>query len=43
MKKLILLLLGFLAIFTYMRAIDSAEAEEKQQEIIRANSMEIVR
>jgi len=31
MRKLIFILLAFLAIFTYIRAFDSAEAEEKSQ------------
>jgi hypothetical protein len=33
MRKLILILLAFLAVFTYIRAFDLAEAEENLKEI----------
>jgi len=39
MQKLILILLAFLAVFTYIRAFERAEAEEIPVEI----SVEIVR
>jgi len=33
MKKLLLVLLAFLAVFTYLRTFDVVEAEEKPTEI----------
>ena len=33
MQKLIIILLVFIAIFTYIRVFDTAEATEKSQEI----------
>jgi hypothetical protein len=33
MKKLVFVLLAFLAIFTYIRAFTNVEAEENKQEI----------
>lgn len=41
MKKLIFILLAFLAVFTYIRAIDNVEAKETQQEIPQSISVEI--
>ena len=41
MKKLIFILLAFLAIFTYIRAADNTEAAENRQEIPQEILMEI--